>query len=66
MALVVGIYEALLTLRKQTFISPYNKGHKCIIFPILRTHLYCKYCTLRYFLITDLFIACATMSKILN
>jgi hypothetical protein len=31
MALVVGRYEALFALEgKQTFISPYNKDHKCI------------------------------------
>jgi len=47
MALVVGRYEGLFTRRshisevtsegKQTFISPYNKGHKLFIIPKLHT-----------------------------
>ena len=44
MALVIGRYEGLFTLRslrassgKQTFISPYNKGHKLFIIPKLHT-----------------------------
>ena len=37
MALVVGRYEALITIEKYDFISPYNKGHKLFIIPKLHT-----------------------------
>jgi hypothetical protein len=38
MVLVVGGYEGLFTLEgEQSFISPYNKGHKLFIIPKLHT-----------------------------